>query len=499
MAASRFLPPATGEAKQAFADVAKALDDRTLLGSYPIALGATLTVAAGEFRRVSPRSSGMRVTLPAAVGDNFGQSVTLFVEAGRGTLTITAAAGTVDGVDSLAFGAGTYFVELRSNGNGRWATLSSTIALLAPVAANTFLGNVTATAGPVTANSLATLAGAGLTYAAGAIGWDGATPLVPDGDMGHIVVSASGTVWLWDPAIVIAGNQSIETSSNLDLQAGRGAYLNAVRGVLINGGSLSGLEIDSGDVAINATGGVGIYAGATPVTGSPTRTVTISSDNDVVLSPADDFVVNNAGVESLRINANQSWNVAGSSGSSGQVLMTRGSSSTPVWADSGGVYSMTANASASAAVTTIGTGNYVIPANVPVIGSVYRFTGYLRAVRGGTATALNILIRCVFNGATVPCSVNVPFITTAITKRIRVEVLITFRTIGGAGTVQCEMWAAPGGAATTTANATMDEGTTTTDALATNVNMTLTVDAAMSAGVAATSITWTQAIWEKVL
>lgn len=41
------------------------------------------------------------------------------------------------------------------------------IADLGNIAANTFLGNVAGVSGPVTANSLATLAGAGLTYAAG--------------------------------------------------------------------------------------------------------------------------------------------------------------------------------------------------------------------------------------------------------------------------------------------------------------------------------------------
>lgn len=121
MAANRFIPPQAGESAQAFADVAQAIDDRTLLGSYPLSFSASLTVPVGAFQRVAPRATGMQLTIPAADSSNFGQSVTLFVERGLGTLRIRSASGTVNGTTAVSYGAGTYVVVLTSNGKGAWA------------------------------------------------------------------------------------------------------------------------------------------------------------------------------------------------------------------------------------------------------------------------------------------------------------------------------------------------------------------------------------------
>ena len=276
------------------------------------------------------------------------------------------------------------------------AAQNSNICAFGDIAANSFLLNATGSSGPPTAVAGATVAGAGLTYAAG------------------VLAVGAGT----------------------------------------------GMTANANDVAWN---GVQVRKNSTGSTFTRRRLNVIEGPN-TTLTVADD-----AGNDEVAVTVN----------------------ATP------GQFALTANTTASGTVATIGTGNYTIPANEAAVGSVYRFTGYLMCVRGGTATANDIVVRCVLDGITVLCSATITTITTALTKRMRVEVLMTFRTIGGAGTVEAEIFCASAFAAAAS-QITADEGTTTTDAIATNANRVLTVDAAMSANVAGTSITWTQAVWEKV-
>lgn len=162
----------------------------------------------------------------------------------------------------------------------------------------------------------------------------------------------------------------------------------------------------------------------------------------------------------------------------------------------GGVASITANTTVSALATVIAGGTYTIPANFAAVGSVYRYTGYLMCVRGATATALNIVVVLRIAGAIV-ATATIPMITTALTKRMRIEALITVRTTGAGGTCEAELFTASSiGAAL--ANVTHDEGTTTTDAINTTATQALLIEANMSAAVAATSLTFTQGLWERV-
>jgi hypothetical protein len=89
--------------------------------TFAEAIDATVNVRAGEFRRLAPRSGGMTVVLPEAVAGNAGQSVFLTVN-GLGTLTVLPVIGTINGASSVAFAAGSYSLEITSDGSGRWLT-----------------------------------------------------------------------------------------------------------------------------------------------------------------------------------------------------------------------------------------------------------------------------------------------------------------------------------------------------------------------------------------
>jgi hypothetical protein len=138
-----------------------------------------------------------------------------------------------------------------------------------------------------------------------------------DGDKGHIVVSASGTVWLWDTTVAITGAQIISTTTDLTLNAGEDFICTAQNDVVIN----------AGDTA----GGVAIHAGLTPKTAANDNRVTITADDQVVLEPTVSLRVFTAGVERLEIEADGAWQLAGDAGTAGFVMTCGGASAGPTW------------------------------------------------------------------------------------------------------------------------------------------------------------------------
>lgn len=106
---------------QAFDQVSRVLDSTSRVPAFGALTAAIVQVSAGEFKRLAPRSAGQTVVLPEASAINAGLSVFLLVS-GLGTLTVKPVSGTVNGSASATFAAGSYGVELTSDGEGRWLT-----------------------------------------------------------------------------------------------------------------------------------------------------------------------------------------------------------------------------------------------------------------------------------------------------------------------------------------------------------------------------------------
>lgn len=138
-----------------------------------------------------------------------------------------------------------------------------------------------------------------------------------DGDKGHIVVSGSGTSWLWDSTVAVTGAQVISTTADLTLTVGEDFSVTAQNDVVIN----------AGDTA----GGVAIHAGLTPVTGANNNRVTITADDQVVLEPTGSLRVFTAGVERLEVEADGAWQLSGNAGTSGLTIVNAGDAAPPAW------------------------------------------------------------------------------------------------------------------------------------------------------------------------
>jgi hypothetical protein len=84
---------------------------------------ARVAVEAGTFRHLAPRAAGQEVTIPAAVGSNFGKRITLFVNGALGTCRVRPVSGTINGATSFTLAAGyVSMIDVVSNGKGGWAT-----------------------------------------------------------------------------------------------------------------------------------------------------------------------------------------------------------------------------------------------------------------------------------------------------------------------------------------------------------------------------------------
>lgn len=301
-------------------------------------------------------------------------------------LTTLAGAGLTGGADAiLAVGAGTRI------------TVNANDVQLAAGAAESFLGNFTASSGVADYRAGSSVAGAGLTYSAGGTLAVGAgtgitvnandvavTIPLTDGDKGHIVVSSSGTIWLWDPVISVTGDQTIATTDDLLLLGEGGVALESttVPSASVTTGNVT-MKADA-DILANAVSGVRIHAGATAqttasgvemssdttitgftngterfqiqsagdwdfdngldfdVTGSAAiectgagADFTVDAADDVRINATDSLVLQTALTTRLAIQADGSWDLAGNAGTSGQVLTSQGGSSPPAWSHIG--------------------------------------------------------------------------------------------------------------------------------------------------------------------
>jgi len=142
-------------------------------------------------------------------------------------------------------------------------------------------------------------------------------PGISDGDKGHVVVSASAATWRLAPTVAVTGQQTISTTTDMVFAVGEDYHCGAVNDVCINAGSTAG--------------GVAIHAGLTPKTGANNDRVTITADDQIVLEPTGSCRIFTGGVERLEIENDGAWQLAGNTGTAGQVIVSAGSAAPPAW------------------------------------------------------------------------------------------------------------------------------------------------------------------------
>jgi hypothetical protein len=271
MARSKFQAPRVVQdfatVQRALLEIQESLDAATRSRAMLKVYTSDFSLVAGGFHRVSaPTGRNINARLPAATGANLSEPVVLHLEGMLGAVRVAAAPGQlvngqpyatfdVDGVVSLwsnGVNAWTGVAQLPAESPGgaaldaryvlgaahaslpngavatdtseinvtvspgttaTWALIDGSVGLprFANVAAGTFLGNVTGSTGPVTANSLTTLAGAGLTYSLGvmAVG-AGSFITVSASDVG---VNLSTLVPAIDSASVVANGSVLERAA----------------------------------------------------------------------------------------------------------------------------------------------------------------------------------------------------------------------------------------------------------------------------------------------
>ncbi len=143
----RFQPPLGVQdqrAQQALSDVSRVLDAQPRLRFAP-EIATAVSCAPGEIKRLSPRSGGQTAVLQAPSASNAGQSVALFVS-GPGALTVAPVSGTINGASQLVFAAGSYSLEIFSDGE-RWLTPGLSTGSVSGAMIGAFTGDVTKPSG----------------------------------------------------------------------------------------------------------------------------------------------------------------------------------------------------------------------------------------------------------------------------------------------------------------------------------------------------------------
>jgi hypothetical protein len=180
----------------------------------------TYAAAFGEVARFAPPSGGTRLILPEPNPSALDSRVTAVVEAASGPLSVEVVNGTINGATTLTYatGIGTAEFILTATGWYGWSVslvASLPLTALASQAADTFLGNFTASSASPTARAGTSVAGTGLTYTSG--GTLSVSIPLTDGDKGDIVVASSGTAWTIDSLAVTTGKVAANAVTNAKL------------------------------------------------------------------------------------------------------------------------------------------------------------------------------------------------------------------------------------------------------------------------------------------
>lgn len=437
MPANRFAPPSAGaDTQETFTQVSEVLDTQTPVNAYKPELGSVVQVPAGVFRRLAPRATGQNVLLPIADSSNFGAVTRLFVETAQGTCRIRPVSGTINALTSLTFaaGTGTYLVELTSNGNGRWATLSLplgsvSLTQLQAISPGRVLGLQVDAAG---AASPVELTGAEV---AEIVRYPNRQQTVAGGTQNDFALDPLADELLVDADTIFTGFAAATEGREFMLRVGNGFTCNLEH---LNGGSAAANQI-----------------------GCPGSVAYIMGSRDCVY---------------LRY-SNAVWRVIDRAPPRGLVQ------------------AIVANASATAATTNLSGGVYTAPAFSITAGAVYRATLYFFWTHLAAATP-TLTAEFLINGAVVETVVLTP-VAAAANYSGKIEALFTCRTTGAGGTAMVSVQFLSN-AGQDLVNVPIGSLATATDAIDTTADRTLELRVRMTTAVVANTLTVTQGFTERL-
>ena len=221
------------EIQRAIASDITALSQRARV--TPLLIDGPYAAQYGDLVRVAPPSGGFRLILPPVSLEQPDARVRVAVEGATGALTAEAVGSTVNGADTLVFLPGVGTIEFVLTPSGWYAFSASLftlpIASLAAQAANTIVANATGssaapTAVAVSADSLlarvggnlvshpwSTVAGAGLSYSAGALAVAGSTSIeVASDEVRRAALTGEATASANGNAVTVTRSTDFSTS-----------------------------------------------------------------------------------------------------------------------------------------------------------------------------------------------------------------------------------------------------------------------------------------------
>lgn len=135
------------------------------------------------------------------------------------------------------------------------------------------------------------------------------------------IIIAENIAWTGNHSFTSVSHTVTVSGAILESAVGDIALSSSAGGLGLNAGHTV-TSIGNGDVVINASSGIALTTGGTPATGA---TIGVIDLNATVVR------VFTAGVERLEIEADGAWQLAGVTGTSGQVMKSAGNTAPPSW------------------------------------------------------------------------------------------------------------------------------------------------------------------------
>jgi hypothetical protein len=331
---------------------------------------------------------------------------------------------------------------------------------------------------------------------------------------GDVIINADGGVFLG------AGNATPSTdANNLDIS------LVANGAVAVDAGFTAGTNPAAGDIAMNATSGIVLKAGATQQSGAAgieivsdtTIIETAGTTQDISLRAARILVSDSAGTGRGQVNLVESASAGTVNAGQGGIWVENLTPNRLIFADDSSsagqwplnVHGMSSQVSTpatftvNALTTQITPVNSSMPAGTMRVGSTWEWTLMGTVTRGATATAFNLQADLLINGVSVR-TLSLSISPTGSTYGWTIMGMLNILSIGAAGTFSANMQGIcqGGGNALTTSsiiNALEQTRSVAATAIDTTINRAIAVRVQMSAAVAATQLVVCNAVLQRTV